>query len=191
MLSRLVDQGNTVIVIEHNLDVVKTADWVIDMGPEGGSGGGMVVVEGTPEDIAAHPTSYTGRFLRPILEGAAPGEKRPARAAVRPIANDADDAKAPTKAPPSTGTQTKAPAQPATPGKVPARTRTAKGDAAETKAGRVEGSPIRAKADATSTNVGIPGLPGKSGLVGKSGQSVGGVARSARTSKVSIPSLID
>jgi excinuclease ABC subunit A len=67
VLSRLVDGGNTVVVIEHNLDVVKTADWVIDLGPEGGHRGGTVVCEGTPEDIAAHPTSYTGRFLAPLL----------------------------------------------------------------------------------------------------------------------------
>jgi excinuclease ABC subunit A len=71
VLGRLVDQGNTVIVIEHNLDVIKTADWLIDMGPEGGSGGGVVVVEGTPEDVAAHIDSHTGRFLRPVLEGRA------------------------------------------------------------------------------------------------------------------------
>ena len=67
VLSRLVDQGNTVIVIEHNLDVIKTADWLIDLGPEGGSGGGMVVVEGTPEAVAATPGSHTGHFLRPLL----------------------------------------------------------------------------------------------------------------------------
>ncbi len=67
VLGRLVDQGNTVLVIEHNLDVIKTADWVIDLGPEGGSGGGQVVVEGTPETVAATPASYTGRFLRPLL----------------------------------------------------------------------------------------------------------------------------
>jgi excinuclease ABC subunit A len=79
VLSRLVDHGNTVLVIEHNLDVVKTADWVIDMGPEGGSGGGLVVCEGTPEQVAQHPTSHTGRFLKPILEGFAPGERSPAR----------------------------------------------------------------------------------------------------------------
>jgi excinuclease ABC subunit A len=67
ILQRLVDGGNTVIVIEHNLDVVKSADWIIDMGPEGGSGGGLVIAEGTPEDIAASPGSYTGDFLRPVL----------------------------------------------------------------------------------------------------------------------------
>ena len=67
MINGLVDKGNTVIVIEHNLDVIKTSDWVIDMGPEGGSGGGTVVAEGTPEQIAAHPTSYTGTFLAGLL----------------------------------------------------------------------------------------------------------------------------
>jgi excinuclease ABC subunit A len=68
VLSRLVDAGNSVVVIEHNLDVVKTADWVIDLGPEGGDGGGTVVCQGTPEDVAAHPTSHTGRFLGPLLQ---------------------------------------------------------------------------------------------------------------------------
>ena len=67
VLSRLVDQGNTVLVIEHNLDVIKTADWIIDLGPEGGSGGGTLVVEGTPEQVAATPESYTGQFLAPLL----------------------------------------------------------------------------------------------------------------------------
>jgi len=67
VLERLVQAGNTVLVIEHNLDVVKTADWVIDLGPEGGDAGGEVVVAGSPEDIAAHPTSYTGAFLADVL----------------------------------------------------------------------------------------------------------------------------
>jgi len=67
VLSRLVDQGNTVLVIEHNLDVIKTADWLIDLGPEGGSGGGLVIAEGSPEDVAAIDASHTGRFLRPLL----------------------------------------------------------------------------------------------------------------------------
>ena len=80
VLSRLVDQGNTVIVIEHNLDVIKTADWVIDLGPEGGNGGGLIVCEGTPEDVAKHGPSHTGRFLAPLLAGKAPGEASPARA---------------------------------------------------------------------------------------------------------------
>jgi excinuclease ABC subunit A len=68
VLSRLVDQGNTVLIIEHNLDVIKTADWLIDLGPEGGSGGGLVVAEGSPEDVAAVDSSHTGRFLRPLLQ---------------------------------------------------------------------------------------------------------------------------
>jgi excinuclease ABC subunit A len=67
VLSRLVDQGNTVLVIEHSLDVIKTADWLIDLGPEGGSGGGLVVAEGTPEHVATVEASHTGRFLRPLL----------------------------------------------------------------------------------------------------------------------------
>ena len=68
VLSRLVDQGNTVLVIEHNLDVIKTADWIIDLGPEGGKGGGTVVVEGPPELVAETPESYTGQYLAPLLE---------------------------------------------------------------------------------------------------------------------------
>jgi excinuclease ABC subunit A len=68
VLQRLVDQGNTVCVIEHNLDVVKSADWVIDLGPEGGDGGGSVIVEGTPEKVAKTDESYTGRFLAPLLK---------------------------------------------------------------------------------------------------------------------------
>ncbi|HUG38912.1 MAG TPA: excinuclease ABC subunit UvrA [Longimicrobiales bacterium] len=71
VLHRLVDKGNTVIVIEHNLDVIKTADWVVDLGPEGGAAGGEIVAEGTPEEVAANPVSHTGRFLADIL-GMAP-----------------------------------------------------------------------------------------------------------------------
>ena len=67
VLNRLKDQGNTVVVIEHNLDVVKTADWIIDLGPEGGSDGGQIVAQGTPEDVAKVKKSYTGNFLKPIL----------------------------------------------------------------------------------------------------------------------------
>jgi len=67
VLSRLVDQGNSVIVIEHNLDVVKTADWLLDLGPEGGRGGGAVVATGTPEEVAAASESHTGRYLRDVL----------------------------------------------------------------------------------------------------------------------------
>ena len=69
VLHALRDAGNTLVVIEHNLDVIKTADWVIDMGPEGGAGGGTVLVAGTPEDVAAHAGSFTGRYLAPLLKG--------------------------------------------------------------------------------------------------------------------------
>jgi excinuclease ABC subunit A len=79
VLGRLVDAGNTVIVIEHNLDVIKTADWVVDMGPEGGSGGGTVVAEGTPEEVAAVGASHTGRFLREMLGRSAPARSTRAR----------------------------------------------------------------------------------------------------------------
>ena len=68
VLQKLVDTGNTVIVIEHNLDVIKTADYVIDLGPEGGDKGGHIVVTGTPEEVAACEASYTGQYLRPVLE---------------------------------------------------------------------------------------------------------------------------
>jgi excinuclease ABC subunit A len=67
VLHQLRDAGNTIVVIEHNLDVIKTADWVIDMGPEGGDGGGTVVVAGTPEEVAAHPLSHTGHYLKRLL----------------------------------------------------------------------------------------------------------------------------
>ena len=67
VLHRLRDHGNTVVVIEHNLDVVKTADWILDLGPEGGQGGGEIVAEGTPEDVALVEGSHTARFLKPML----------------------------------------------------------------------------------------------------------------------------
>jgi excinuclease ABC subunit A len=70
VIHQLRDHGNTVVVIEHNLDVIKTADWIIDMGPEGGAGGGTVVAQGTPEEVAANPNSYTGRYLKASLERA-------------------------------------------------------------------------------------------------------------------------
>ncbi|HBN13838.1 MAG TPA: excinuclease ABC subunit UvrA, partial [Pseudohongiella sp.] len=67
VLHRLRDQGNTIVVIEHNLDVIKTADWIVDLGPEGGSGGGEIIAEGTPEEVAKMKHSHTGRFLKPLL----------------------------------------------------------------------------------------------------------------------------
>jgi excinuclease ABC subunit A len=85
VLHRLRDHGNTVVIIEHNLDVVKTADWVIDLGPEGGSGGGQIIASGTPETVAATPGSYTGQYLAPLLLGnkkkAAPTKRKPRKKA--------------------------------------------------------------------------------------------------------------
>ena len=83
VLHRLRDEGNTVIVIEHNLDVIKTSDWIVDLGPEGGSGGGTVVATGTPEAVAKAKGSHTGRFLAPVLERARSPSKREAPAARR------------------------------------------------------------------------------------------------------------
>jgi excinuclease ABC subunit A len=68
VLHRLRDEGNTVVVIEHNLDVIKTADWIVDLGPEGGAGGGTILATGTPEEVARHPKSYTAQYLRPLVE---------------------------------------------------------------------------------------------------------------------------
>ncbi|MGP4952541.1 excinuclease ABC subunit UvrA, partial [Psychrobacter sp. T6-1] len=70
ILHALRDKGNTIVVIEHNLDVIKTADWVIDLGPEGGKGGGLIIAEGTPEEVAEVKGSYTGEFLKPMLKQA-------------------------------------------------------------------------------------------------------------------------
>jgi excinuclease ABC subunit A len=67
VLHRLRDHGNTVVVIEHNLDVIKTADWIIDLGPEGGDGGGRVIAEGTPEEVARNKSSHTGQYLKDVL----------------------------------------------------------------------------------------------------------------------------
>ena len=67
VLHRLRDQGNTIVVIEHNLDVIKTADWIVDLGPEGGSGGGQIIATGTPEEVAKVKGSHTARFLKDIL----------------------------------------------------------------------------------------------------------------------------
>jgi excinuclease ABC subunit A len=82
VLQGLVDKGNTVIVIEHNLDVIKNADWVVDMGPEGGNGGGHVIAQGTPEQVARVEESHTGRFLAPVLAKSARSPRRPTGAKV-------------------------------------------------------------------------------------------------------------
>ncbi|MFT4030325.1 MAG: ATP-binding cassette domain-containing protein, partial [Protaetiibacter sp.] len=76
VLNGLVEKGNTVVVIEHNLDVIKSADWIVDLGPEGGSGGGMVVATGTPEQLARNPKSHTGVFLAELLDAEAAGRGR-------------------------------------------------------------------------------------------------------------------
>jgi excinuclease ABC subunit A len=68
VIHRLRDAGNTIVIIEHNLDVIKTADWIIDLGPEGGDKGGKIIAEGTPEEIAKHSSSYTGKFLKKVLK---------------------------------------------------------------------------------------------------------------------------
>ena len=68
MIHRLRDRGNTVVIIEHNLDVIKTADWVIDLGPEGGAGGGQIIAQGTPEQVAKTKASFTGKYLAPLLK---------------------------------------------------------------------------------------------------------------------------
>jgi excinuclease ABC subunit A len=68
VIHKLRDAGNTIVIIEHNLDVIKTADWVIDLGPEGGDGGGEIIAEGTPEEVANNKKSYTGKYLRPYLK---------------------------------------------------------------------------------------------------------------------------
>jgi excinuclease ABC subunit A len=83
VLHALVEQGNTVVVIEHNLEVIKTADWIIDLGPEGGDKGGEIVAEGTPEEVATEPRSYTGHYLAPLLSKPTPSahpEERPSAA---------------------------------------------------------------------------------------------------------------
>jgi excinuclease ABC subunit A len=97
VLGGLVDKGNSVLVIEHNLDVIKTADWIIDLGPDGGRRGGTLVAEGTPEEVAANPASYTGEFLAEILEGRAakPSAKQQAAAAKKAPAKTAPAKKAP------------------------------------------------------------------------------------------------
>jgi excinuclease ABC subunit A len=74
VLHRLRDHGNTIVVIEHNLDVIKTADWVVDLGPEGGDGGGRILAAGSPEEVAACESSYTGRYLAKMLKPAAKGK---------------------------------------------------------------------------------------------------------------------
>ncbi|MCB1218910.1 ATP-binding cassette domain-containing protein, partial [bacterium] len=111
VLDRLVDSGNTVLVIEHNLDVIKTADWVIDIGPEGGRGGGRLVAAGTPEDVAAVKESHTGSFLKGMLGVKKAGGNRQKAAGKKESAVGSKQSAAGKKAPVSraktTGTRTK------------------------------------------------------------------------------------
>jgi excinuclease ABC subunit A len=79
VLHELVDNGNTVVVIEHNLEVVKTSDWIVDLGPEGGDNGGEIVAQGTPEEVAKVARSYTGQYLKSLLKGRAPEKVAPSR----------------------------------------------------------------------------------------------------------------
>ncbi|MFI8852277.1 excinuclease ABC subunit UvrA [Streptomyces sp. NPDC053499] len=109
VLEGLVDKGNSVLVIEHNLDVIKTADWVVDLGPEGGNGGGLVVAEGTPEEVAAIPGSHTGKFLREMLGDRVSDAAAPLRPAAKAPAKKAPAKNAPTrKAPAKEGAAKKA-----------------------------------------------------------------------------------
>ena len=102
VLSRLVDQGNTVLVIEHNLDVIKTADWLIDLGPEGGSGGGQVIAEGAPEVVAKVKASHTGRYLAPLLGMKVPVEPASTKQSAKKAATKSEPGKGRSKATPKT-----------------------------------------------------------------------------------------
>ncbi|MGW0029356.1 excinuclease ABC subunit UvrA [Streptomyces sp. NPDC003314] len=135
VLSGLVDKGNSVIVIEHNLDVIKTADWVVDMGPEGGSGGGVVVAEGTPEEVASVPASHTGKFLREVL-----GADRISDAAIPA-----------TRGTKRTATKKTAAAKKAAPAKKTAATKTAATKTAATKTAATKATATKAAAKKTAT----------------------------------------
>jgi len=149
VLQGLVDKGNSVIVIEHNLDVIKTADWVVDLGPEGGSGGGLLVAEGTPEEVAAVPESHTGRFLADLLEVNNPraieGRGSAIKAAKAVAASSAPVKRATTK------TTATVPAAGRTSRATPAKATPAKAAAVKTApAGRATKAPV-AKTAATKT----------------------------------------
>jgi excinuclease ABC subunit A len=164
VLQSLVDKGNSVMVIEHNLDVIKTADWVIDMGPEGGSGGGRVVAQGTPEDVARVPESYTGQFLAEILADrlesdaagkrpAAPARKvrQPVAAASGPVqAKQAVAKVAKTTAKASTARASTATAKTATAKTATAKTSVAKTATAKTSAAKTSAAKTVRRATATA-----------------------------------------
>ncbi len=143
VLQRLVDAGNSVLVIEHNLDVIKTADWIVDMGPEGGSGGGTVVAEGTPEHVATVEASHTGRFLAEILAGRGGlGHRSPAGEPPAPA-----DARA-MKAPAAKKAAAKKAAAKKAPAKKPAAAKAAKAAKVSTAAAKAPGKTVRARASA-------------------------------------------
>jgi excinuclease ABC subunit A len=171
VLQGLVDKGNTVIVIEHNLDVIKSSDWVVDLGPEGGSGGGAVIAEGTPEHVASVPGSHTGRFLAPILQG-----RGHLAATVRSRAGSASAGVAPgvTKASAKAGSSTtkKAAARPA----VAAVTEPAAEAVARPAARAVAKS--AAKAVAKSAAKPVP-APTRSASTGDAGRTRAGAPRSS------------
>ncbi len=155
VLDGLVDKGNTVIVIEHNLDVIKTADWIIDMGPEGGHKGGTVLAIGTPEEIAETPNSYTGEWLRPVLglKGKAAEPDSGATVAMR----RAEQANSAAKPAPARTTAVKATAVKTTPAKTtPAKTTPAKTTAAKTTAAKT--TPVKAARAAAGVNGAAPAV---------------------------------
>jgi excinuclease ABC subunit A len=147
VLQGLVDKGNSVIVIEHNLDVIKTADWVVDLGPEGGSGGGLLVAEGTPEEVAAVPESHTGRFLADLLEVSNPKAiegRGSAIKAAKAVAATAAPVKRATAKATATAPAAKAPVKRTVSAPVKATARAANGSVAKAEPAKVE----RAKAGA-------------------------------------------
>jgi excinuclease ABC subunit A len=166
VLSRLVDQGNTVIVIEHNLDVIKTADWIVDLGPEGGERGGDVVAEGTPEEVAAVPTSYTGQVLVPVL----------ASAGRLPVTRKARPGKAPVRRGRPAAT-------------APAATRSAKVPATRVGAGKVPAAKVPATrartAKVSAAKVSAAKVPATRAGAGKVPVTRGLASKRARTTKVS------
>jgi excinuclease ABC subunit A len=155
VLQGLVDKGNSVIVIEHNLDVIKTADWVIDLGPEGGNGGGLLVAEGTPEEVAAVPESHTGRFLADLLDVSNPkaiqGRGSAIKATAKAVAATSTSPKQTSvKAPPKQAAPARAAGAKATSAKaVPVK-------AAEAKAGPAKAAPVKAAATKAAATKAAP-----------------------------------
>ncbi len=150
MLHRLVDNGNTVLVIEHNLDVIKTADWIVDLGPEGGLRGGRIVAEGTPEPVAATPGSATGEYLARVLRGEplvplsdvtfADEAGRPARVAAGPGRRPCDGALAQAG---RRGAVSRASDSPTRPGSIRSRRRSSRRAAALFRAAAVDAGGLR------------------------------------------------